>query len=477
MDRKQQERQAYKRWTRTVRNIKFVTFFGFLIIMGLIGLMWFARPTESSVEKRTLTEFPKLTWSSFWDGSFFSDVDTWYADTYPLRERLISMNTSFQNLYGIRTTQIVGDAQGQTADEIPTGDVEIPTGTDAQSNPQQTGDEQQTPDVQTDEPEDDTPAEGDGTITAPLEMAGSIYIADHCGFGLYYFSQDSAVRYCSYVNTLYENLAGQSNLYVLLAPISAGVMLDQSVLDAVGASDENQATEWIYSQLTDGVKTVSVFDTLKSHNGEYIYFHTDHHWTALGAYYSYQEFCKEKGISAHKLTDFETMNFEGFLGTFYSNSGQSPELASNPDTVTAYVPKGTNTAQTYMKVNGVWSQYEWPIVNDVSDYAKSELYAAFAAGDQPYNYAHNEQITDGSSVVVVKNSYGNAFIPFLVDHYEHIYWIDFRYYQDYCAYVGESNNTISKFAKANDIDDIILLTDISATGNEVLLDPMQAVFQ
>ena len=130
-----------------------------------------------------------------------------------------------------------------------------------------------------------------------------------------------------------------------------------------------------------------------------------------------------------------------------------------------------------MKVNGTWTSYQWPIVNDVSDYAKSELYATFAAGDQPFNYAHNEQITDGSSVCVVKNSYGNAFIPFLVDHYEHIYWIDFRYYQDYCAYTGEANNTISTFAKANGIDDIILLTDISATGNEVLLDPMQKVFQ
>ena len=46
-----------------------------------------------------------------------------------------------------------------------------------------------------------------------------------------------------------------------------------------------------------------------------------------------------------------------------------------------------------------------------------------------------------------------------------------RYYQDYCAYVGETNDTISTFAKADSIDDIILLTDISATGTKVLLDP------
>lgn len=470
MDRKQQEKQFRKRWVRKVRDIKFTTFFGFLILIGLIGLLWFARPSTSKIEKRELAKFPTLTWSGFWDGSFFSAVDTWYADTFPLRELLISMNTKFKNLYGIRSVQLVGDTQGQKADDIPTGDVEIPTQTSEPSTPTETQPES-TPTT------DDTSTEGDGTITAPLETAGSVYIADHCGFGLYYFNQDSAVRYCSYVNTLAKNLSGSSNLYVLLAPISAGVMLDQSVLDSVGASDENEATKWIYSQLDQNVKPISVFDTLKAHNGEYIYFHTDHHWTALGAYYAYQEYCKLKGISAHALTDFETMTFDGFLGTFYAKSEKSPELGSNPDTVTAYIPNGTNTAETYMSENGGYTKYSWPIVNDVSDYAKSELYATFSVGDQPYNVAHNETITDGSSVLVVKNSYGNAFIPFLVDHYEYIYWIDFRYYQSYCSYVGESNNTISTFAKANSIDDIILLTDISATGNEVLLDPMQKVFQ
>ena len=65
MDRKQQEKQARRRWVRRVRDIKVTAFFGFLIVMGLIGLMWFARPSTSKVEKRDLAKFPTLTWSSF----------------------------------------------------------------------------------------------------------------------------------------------------------------------------------------------------------------------------------------------------------------------------------------------------------------------------------------------------------------------------------------------------------------------------
>ena len=36
--------------------------------------------------------------------------------------------------------------------------------------------------------------------------------------------------------------------------------------------------------MNSSVKTVSIFDTLKSHANEYLYFRTDHHWTQLGAY-------------------------------------------------------------------------------------------------------------------------------------------------------------------------------------------------
>jgi len=40
----------------------------------------------------------------------------------------------------------------------------------------------------------------------------------------------------------------------------------------------------------------------------------------------------------------------------------------------------------------------------------------------------NKDLTDGSACIVVKESFGNAFIPFLVDHYQKIYVVDYRYW-------------------------------------------------
>ena len=229
-------------------------------------------------------------------------------------------------------------------------------------------------------------------------------------------------------------------------------------------SDEGAAIDYMYQRMDPGIHTIAAFDRLKKHNAEYIYFHTDHHWTALGAYYAYMEFCKEKGIAAHKVEDYETVEFPDFLGTFYANSRNSPALAANPDTVIGYLPKGTNTMMMTDKEGNL---NQWKIVNDVSSYPKSERYAAFAGGDKAFSYAHNESLADGSAVLVVKDSYGNALIPWLVDHYEYVYWVDVRY----------TSNTISQMVADYGIQDVIYQSQIYNASTTKLLAKYAAIGQ
>ena len=478
-----------KQASQTRHNIALIKIGGFLlllVVMGFIGLLWFARPKTSTLEKRELTAFPKLTLQGVWDGSFCSGVDTWYADTYPLREGLISLDTKMEDLYGIRGEQLVDG--GQVADEIPDESVNLAElASQGREEPPETaeptkapsGETEETEENNTEQTEDPGPVEGAGDVTTPAEQAGTIYITENCGYGIYNFSLSESARYCLAVNSVAAAVQGKAQVYCLIGPISAGIMLSDKVLKQVGGSDEAEAMNWMFSQMDPSVRCVNVYSVLKQHNNEYIYFHTDHHWTALGAYYAYTEFCRQKGIEPHKLTDFKTKEYTGFLGTFYSSSNQSPALASNPDTVTAYIPNGTNDMEMYSNYDsaGGYTKYNWNIIYDVSSYPRSEYYATFAGGDQPFNYAHNETITDGSTVLIVKDSYGNAFIPFLVDHYEHIYWIDYRAYDAYCAWAGTGSSTLSAFVQAHDVDDVILCNNINSTGSSSLLDYMEKIFK
>ena len=477
-------KQEFQRVRLRCIHIKTLLFLGFLVIMGFIGLLWFARPKTSELEKRDLTEFPSFSLKGVWDGSFFSGVETWYADTYPLREGLIDANTKMEQLYGFKTEQIINN--GEKADEIPTGTVDLEqlagrSTTEAATDTPVTGESGGTP-VST-EPAEPVTTEYNGHGAADenhdLEKAGSIYIADGAGYGLYYFSESNSARYCLLVNKLAKNLAGKAQVYSILCPISAGIMLSQEDQEKIGISDEYAAAEWFYRNMDASVKTTNVVPTLKAHNDEYIFFRTDHHWTALGAYYAYREWCKVKGVTPHELSFFEkTYEFDGFLGTFYSNSNKDPSLAANPDTVKAYVPNGTNKMNMFVANNdGTFTEYGWRIVNDVSNYNKTQLYAAFAGGDQAYNYVHNEAVTDGSSVLIVKDSYGNAFIPYLIDHYEYIYWIDFRNYKKWCGWAGYPDPSISNLVERKNIQDVILCQNISIAGSSSALDVMESIYK
>ena len=117
--------------------------------------------------------------------------------------------------------------------------------------------------------------------------------------------------------------------------------LDESLQNELGCSNQQDAINYIYSSLDSRIKTVNVFDTLKEHSDEYLYFRTDHHWTALGAYYTYCEYMNVKGDSPTLLSEYETLTFDNFLGTYYSSSNQNAALGANPDTIVAAVAQNT----------------------------------------------------------------------------------------------------------------------------------------
>ena len=106
------------------------------------------------------------------------------------------------------------------------------------------------------------------------------------------------------------------------------------------------------------------------------------------------------------------------------------------------------------------------MIQDGTDYDKENLYLIFIAGDQPYEEITNKDLNDGSACVVVKESFGNAFVPFLVNHYQHIYVVDYRYYK----------GNIAALAKEKGATDVIMLNNISMTRNADLVDSISGKF-
>ena len=456
-----------------------------IILLMITGFLIFLRPAESDLEKRKLAVFPTPTLAAVLNGSFFMDISKWYADTYPLREKMIAFQSNTEDLYGIRNTVIYGDT-GQKADAIPKedgetapiiSDIAVEEDSDKTSNVTESlpdgnngsvssaaivqnsvsdgsiqAENKEAANRQEMAKEDEKPAK-DGTLKVQPEVAGTVYIAENRGFTLYYFYKKGADLYASMLNTVAKKIGNSATIYDIVVPNSFGVNLDEDIQKNMNTSNQGEAINYIYKKLNKSIKTIETYNQLRNHNSEYLYFKTDHHWTALGAYYVYRSFCETKGIHPHELGDYKKKTFPDFLGSFYAYSNQSKALKKNPDTVEAYIPIATNKEKITPREG---KPYQYDIISDANKFSSANKYLAFIGGDQPLIEINNPKLKDDSSCIIIKESYGNAFVPFLVDHYQYVYVVDYRYY----------TGDVAKVAAKHTNTDIIFLNNTAATSVE-----------
>ena len=435
-----------------------------IILLMITGFLIFLRPVESDLEKRKLAVFPTPTLAAVLNGSFFTDISKWYADTYPLREKMIAFQSNTEDLYGIRNTVIYGDT-GQKADAIPKedgetapiiSDIAVEEDSDKTSNVNVT---ESLPDGNNGSVSSAAIVQNsvsDGSIQAENKEAANrqeMAKAENRGFTLYYFYKKGADLYASMLNTVAKKIGNSAMIYDIVVPNSFGVNLDEDIQKNMNTSNQGEAINYIYKKLNKSIKTVETYNQLRNHNSEYLYFKTDHHWTALGAYYVYRSFCETKGIHPHELGDYKKKKFPDFLGSFYAYSNQSKALKKNPDTVEAYIPIATNKEKITPREG---KPYQYDIISDANKFSSANKYLAFIGGDQPLIEINNPKLKDDSSCIIIKESYGNAFVPFLVDHYQYVYVVDYRYY----------TGDVAKVAAKHTNTDIIFLNNTAATSVE-----------
>lgn len=294
----------------------------------------------------------------------------------------------------------------------------------------------------------------------PVNMVNDFLVVGDTAYELYNFGKDTADDYAAVINTAAKKLPGDVNIYDILVPTAVDVTLAKSVRDKYNTDDQKAAIEYIFGQIDSRVKKVSCYDELRMHRDEYIFFKTDHHYTQRGAWYAYTCFCEAAGIKPADIDDdFTVKTFQNYHGSFYSKTDKYKTLTT-ADTIVAYVPNDTNDIMITQKDK---KKLDWDIIHDVSDWNGSSLYNCFIGGDQPWAVITNDKVTDGSSCVVIKESYGNPFVPFLVPNYNKIYVVDYRHY------ASISSSKLADVVKKNNIRDVIFINNMSMTRSPSLV--------
>jgi hypothetical protein len=147
------------------------------------------------------------------------------------------------------------------------------------------------------------------------------------------------------------------------------------------------------------------------------------------------------------LMSYKTLEVKGFLGSLYSAT-LNKKLAKEPDKILLYKP--------YIR-NDYYVHYKGPLKMDVLDMShatKQNKYRIFLSGDRPWGQI-NTEINNGLKIAVIKDSFGNAFIPFLLPHYKEIYIIDPRQF----------DQALLPFIQIHKINEVLFINNVGVTSD------------
>ncbi|MGN1122927.1 MAG: DHHW family protein [Eubacterium sp.] len=204
----------------------------------------------------------------------------------------------------------------------------------------------------------------------------------------------------------------------ILVPSKTEVLSNQLPKNAPACCFDETYDE-IKDLLEDDVNYIELKKPLKEHKDEYIYYKTDHHWTTLGAYYGYCEYKNALGERPQPIESFtQTRVSDSFIGS----SADKVQTYESADIITRFDSK--KPAKVTVDYYGDFEKTNTVYHKDLLD--EKDKYAYFLGG----NYARltiNTDVKNGKNLLIIKDSFANSFVPFLLNDYESITMIDLRY--------------------------------------------------
>ncbi len=419
------------------KNLKYVVPALFLVMILFVLASYIAVKDVKTFpeENRTAQQFPSVSPESVFSGEFSSGMIKYMNDQFPFRNTFMKIGNKFNDLMhldvttgdGVKIEKTAANAGGGAGERLGNEDIELESKEVIEENP-------------------------GGT---------TLVIDDGRAMEYYGFEKQFLSNYATMLNTYAAEL-DSVNVYSLLVPTSGEFYLPEKL--KTEKTSQKAAIEAVYAQTSDAIKRVDAYTGLEKqaqNKDNYIYFRTDHHWTAKGAYEGYAAFCRAAGFIPVPLEDMPVAKVEGdFYGSF-TKITSNPDVTENPDTIEYYLQPEMQDVTAFTNADMAVPYDTELFVNPGEEQNK---YLVFIGGDHPLTRIITNEDTD-RTLVVLKDSFGNALTPFLVNHYKTIYVIDPR----------TATTNLRDFCAEHGVDDVLVETytfSLSTDGARQLLETL-----
>jgi hypothetical protein len=219
------------------------------------------------------------------------------------------------------------------------------------------------------------------------------------------------------VRELGERYPGK--VYVMLVPSALNIMENHLLYDPP-RYDENALMDDVYRQLlSDGIKTIDLRDDFSSiaSSGSQVFYRTDHHWTTdIGAFTAYENFCRAAGRET--VSPMSRVSVPDFYGSNYSKALSMDAAADE----LIYYDFPQRIAIEKYGSDGAPFMYDANLM-DKDKLQLRDKYSSFLHGNNGYTLING---VGQGPLVIIKDSFGNSFAPFLINNYKDIGVVDLR---------------------------------------------------
>jgi hypothetical protein len=379
--------------------------FVFVTVLITTGVLFIILPKQkiSQDEKRVLTQFPIMTPENVFSGKYFEDIDLYYSDNFIYRNELIAIASELKNNKGIKNEEIQYFTKSNA---LPQSTVVKKNNTISKVNLVENNS------VETNE--DSIANEPSG---GAYENIKSVIVYKKRAIQIFSGSKKRLNAFASLISEYQNELGPNVNVYCMAIPVGSDFHLPPSFKK----DREKTSIDYLYRIMNPSIKCVKAYDELIKHKEEYIQFNTDHHWTGRGAYYAYLAFCNSSGIEPLKIDKFEIKRINNFIGSLYYYT-RSEDLKQNKDYVEYF--KIPNTTKATCFNENLSSEKGAKLFAEYAHGGNS--YGVFLGADYPMMRIKSD-VKNGKKILIIKDSYGNAFTPFLCSHFEEVFVVDYRY--------------------------------------------------
>lgn len=429
------------------KNFLSVTALTLLLFLFGIGIYELAflppDPTFAESENRILKERPILTLSSFLDGTFAEEIETYLSDRFPMRAKVIRISQSVRQVGSFASWDDyarVAENDIKDMEYVETFSEEeaivTPRPTRTPSPTPTTTPEQETSESVEEEKlamptETSAPTPSPRPTKEPVDVSAfprelHLYLMDgEQKSSAFIHSRNMVFQQCSLFDA-YASLLPEDGVFVMtIVPNSLRASRLLTYQNPTGMTSEIEP--FIHAVTANNVAAYSTADLLSKPllDGEYVFFRTDMHWTPYGASLVVRQMLEEAGESLPPYEDFPCIQEYPFLGTLYRDT-QSKQMEENPDTLDILMPTHSVQVRRYTDPNTV-EEISF-IQNDANPRDRYTVYLGGPGGNLTMIERTDAESEKPKTCLIITDSYGLCTAPFFAEVYDRVLLYDPRYY-------------------------------------------------